>query len=173
MDDRRELWITLAWRVGFAAALALVGGLLLAGRIGPGDVAGRRLLGLACVVAAGIVVAPGFAGFIAEPVGSLFYPRRISPPEPCRSIADARRKRGDHTEALAAYEDVVAEFPGDLPSWTAMVEIAVVDLQDRPRGDALARRALSALADEPARFALVRVHRNAGARLRAAQLASL
>jgi hypothetical protein len=62
---------------------------------------------------------------------------------------------------------VIEEFPTDVESWTAIVEIALVHLHDRQRGDALARRALLTLTDEASRLELVRVHRRAAKWLRA------
>ncbi len=108
---------------------------------------------------AGILVAPGLAGVVAAPAGSLFYSHRVAPPEPRRGMAEAMRARGDYTDAIVAYEAVIDEFPADVESWTAMVEIALVHLRDRERGDALARRALLTLTDESGRLDLVRVHR--------------
>jgi tetratricopeptide (TPR) repeat protein len=172
VEERRELWIALAWRLVFAAPFAVAAGLLFASGGGP-DMAGRRVLALAFIVLYAIIVAPGFAALIAEPAGSLFYPRRIALPQPCRSIAQAKRARGDYRAALAAYEEVLAEFPADLESWTAMVEIACVQLGDRALAEALARRALSALTQEGDRMELIRVHRRSTERLRATLIASV
>ena len=133
MDDRRELWITLAWRTAFACPFAAAATYVLATSAGCPDPAGRRLLGLALTVASGVIVGPGFAGLIAEPAGSLFYPRRTALPQPCRSIAESNRAHGRYAAAVSAYEDVVAEFPTDVESWAAMIEITLVHLQDRPR----------------------------------------
>ena len=171
MDDRRELWIALAWRLAIALPFAAMAGLLFAA--GGPEPAGRRVLALACIVLVAIIVAPGFAGLFAEPAGSLFYPWRVALPQPRRSIAQAKRARGDYRAALTAYEDVLAEFPADLESWTAMVEIACVQLGDRALAEALARRALSALTQEGDRMELIRVHRRSTERLRATLIASV
>lgn len=162
------MWTALGWRVLAACPFAVGGVLLLTGSAaGATD---RRLLGMVGILTAAIVVAPGLAGLIAEPTGSLFYPSRRAAPEPRRSIAEARRARGDYRAALAAYEEVLAEFPTDVVSWCAMVEMAMLQLRDRALGDALARRALAILADDGARHELVRAHRRAAERLRAASI---
>jgi hypothetical protein len=166
VDDRRELWTALVWRLLLACPFAVAAAVLFSHSAGSPDAAERRLLGLACAVAAGVIVGPGFAGLIAEPAGALFHPRRAPLPQPRRSIAESKRARGCYDEAIAAYEQVVAEFPADLESWTAMVELALVHLRDRARGQALARRALLALGDERSRLALVRVHARCSAWLR-------
>lgn len=163
VDERRELGTALAGRVLCALPLAALAAWLLATARGDVD---RLLLGLVCIVAVGFVIGPALAGLVADPAGSLFYPRRRALPVPCRSIAEAKRAQGRYEEALGAYETVVAEFPDDLDSWLAMVEIALLHLRDVARGDALARRALLALRAEVDRLALVRVHRRGMARLR-------
>ena len=163
MEDRRDLWTTLAWRLLYALPLAALAAWLFAH--GRGD-AERQILALVCVVADACILAPAFAGLIAEPAGGLFHPHRAALPEPRRSIAESRRARGQYDEAIEAYEAVVAEFPGDVASWTAMVEIALVHLRDAARGDALARRALLALREEPNRRYVVHAHRRAMERLR-------
>ena len=156
MEDRRELWTALGRRLLWALPLAAVGAWLIARGRGDAD---RQILGLLCIVADGFLLAPALAGLCAEPVGGLFHPRRPARPEPRRSIAESRRARGQYEEAIAAYDAVVAEFPGDLESWAAMVEIALRHLRDGTRGDALARRALLALRDEASRGHLIGVHR--------------
>ena len=167
VEDRRENWNALARRALVAGPLVLVAVALFVSSVGCPDPTGRRILGLLLVVAAGFTLAPSLAGIVAEPVGSLFYPHRPAPPEPRRSIAEAKRARGEYHAAIAAYEVVIEEFPTDVASWTAIVEIALVHLHDRQRGDALARRALLTLTDEPSRLELVRVHRRAAKWLRA------
>ena len=154
MEDRRAAAVTLLQRLVAATPVALLGVWLC----GSGS-DGRAVLGLFCVVAAGFIVGPGIAGLLAEPVGGLFFPRQPARREPCRGIAETRRARGEYEAAIAAYEEVIAEFPGDVESWIAMVTIALTHLRDPARADALARRALLALRDDAGRRQLLYAHR--------------
>ena len=154
MEDRRAAAVTLLQRLVAATPVALLGVWLC----GSGS-DGRAVLGLFCIVAAGFIAGPGIAGVLADPVGGLFFPQRPARPEPCRSIAEARRARGEYAAAIDAYEEVVAAFPGDVESWIAMVTIAFNHLRDPARADALARRALLALRDDAGRRQLLHAHR--------------
>lgn len=153
------MWTGLVSRLLLAIPFAAAAGILFACG-GPGA-AERRVLALAFIILDGIIIGPGIAALIAEPTGSLFYPRRTALPQPRRSIAESKRVRGDYRASLIAYEEVLAEFPTDLESWTAMVEIACVHLRDRDLADILARRALTALSAERDRYDLIRAHRRA------------
>lgn len=161
MEDRQAAATTFVQRLALATPIALLAWWLFA-RGG----AEWALLGLVCVVAVGFLVGPGIAGVLAEPVGGLFFPRRPARPEPCRGIAEARRARGEYDAAIAAYEEVIAEFPGDVESWIAMVGIVFTHLRDPARGDVLARRALLALRDESSRRQLLYAHRTLAAAAR-------
>ncbi len=167
MEDGRDLLIALGRRLLLALPFALAGWLLFA----TGGGAERRILGLLCVVIAGIVVAPPLAGLIAEPAGGLFHPRHPARQEPSHDIAEARRRQGRYAEALDAYERVVERFPGDVSGWIAMLDVASVDLRDAARADAIARRALAALPDAASRMQFLqarrRIHTAEGAALAA------
>jgi hypothetical protein len=154
MEDRRVATSILVDRLLIAVPVALLAWWLFA-RGG----AGLALLGLVCTVAVGFILGPGIAGLIAEPAGGLFFPQRPARPAPRRSIAEARRARGDYDAAIAAFEEVTDEFPEDVESWIAMVEIAFTHMCDGSRGDALARRALLTLRDDTHRRQLLHVHR--------------
>src|SRR5262245_7863723 len=134
MDERREILISLAWRVLSAGILLAITWHLFTST--SGDDAGK-FLGLACGVAAGIILAPPFAALIAQPAGSLFFPRRSSGPEPGYSLAETKRKRGQYEESIKEYQRITEEFPEDVRSYVAMMEIAFIHLHDPERTDAI------------------------------------
>jgi hypothetical protein len=159
MDDRRDAWLEIARRALRVAPVAAGGALLLSLPAGCPAAALLHLFGLLAIVAAAAAVAPGLAGVAAEPVGSLFYPRHFSAAQPAYGRAEAQRRQGRFEASLAEYEHVLDDFPADVTAYTAMLEIAALDLRDRARFDALAKRTMAAVADETSRMHIVRVHR--------------
>jgi hypothetical protein len=156
-DDRRELWERLAGHL--LAATPFLASTWYLFESTSGDTDAKRFLGLACAVAAGIIIGRPIAGLVAEPAGSLFFPRSAARPEPGYSLPDTLRKRGQYEQALTEYAKITVQFPAELRAYIAMMEIALVDLHDRERTQVIARLALGQLADEPQRMELLRVHR--------------
>jgi outer membrane protein assembly factor BamD (BamD/ComL family) len=76
---------------------------------------------------------------MAEPTGSLFFPRRATEPQPGYSRAVAQRKRGQFNQAIAEYESIATQFPTEVRAFVAMIEIAIVDLHDAERARQIAR----------------------------------
>jgi len=151
MDDRRDILIALGWRLLVASALAAAGWHLSA----PTN-SEYRFLGLACVVAAAIVIAPPLAALVAEPTGSIFFPRHPARCEPAYSRANATRLQGRYEDAIAAYQSIADEFPDELRAHVAMMEITLIDVGDTERADAIVKRALAALCGEASRHELLR-----------------
>src|SRR5690242_8458615 len=101
-DERREILLDACWRVPLASGLLAATWSLFANTAGDSDGAAARFAGLGLIVMAAVIIAPVVAAVLADPVGSLFYPRR-STPQPGYSGAEGRRRRGRHEEALAEY----------------------------------------------------------------------
>jgi tetratricopeptide (TPR) repeat protein len=158
-DDRCELLIGLAWRALFASPLLGIAWYLFATTAGDADGGGKRLLGLMCVVGAAAIVGRGLPGLIAEPAGSLFYPRRVMLPGPVYSVAEARRARGKYEDALAEYERIIEQFPAELLAYVTMMEIAFVHLGDAERAESIVKRGLAALPDDGSRHSLLQKYR--------------
>jgi tetratricopeptide (TPR) repeat protein len=159
MDDRREILIALGWRILFAIPLGAIAWFLFATTIGDSGGAWKRLLGLACVVVAAVIIAAPLAALAAQPTGSLFFPRHAARREPAYSLAEARRKRGCYEEAIDEYQRIAEQFPAEVLPYIAMMEIASANLHDRERAAAIARRGLAMLRDEASRQELLRAHR--------------
>jgi hypothetical protein len=83
-EDRRDLFLALAGHVLAAAPFLATAWYLFESTRDTAN-ADKRLLGLTCAVAAGIIVGRPIAALVAEPTGSLFFPRRAA--EPQRAIA--------------------------------------------------------------------------------------
>jgi tetratricopeptide (TPR) repeat protein len=171
-DDRRDLFLALAAHVLAAAPFLATAWYLFESTRDTAD-ADKRLLGLSCAVAAGIIVARPLAALVAEPTGSLFFPRRAAEPEPGYSRAVAQRKRGRLQEAMAEYEQIAAQFPAEVRAYVAMIEIAIVDLNDAERARHIVERGLAALPDEPRQMELLRAYRALERRHTAVVISSL
>jgi len=159
MDERRDLLISLACHVLAALPFAGAAWFLFASTVGDATGADKRVIGLACVVAAGAIIARPLAGLVAEPAGSLFFPRYFSRPQPLYSIAEARRKQGRYEESIAEYEKIAQQFPAEVAPHVAMMEIAFTNLGDPGRAGDIVRRALATLPDDASRHEVLRRHR--------------
>ncbi len=137
-----------------AVALALGIGVLR----GAGN-AVQMLLGFLFFLVAAIFVAGPLAQWLAEPMGSLFWPRRYyAKPQPIYGIPQSRRAQGRLEEALAEYEKIAAAHPDEVRPWLEMIAIAVHDLRDPTRADAICRQGLAYLKKEADRELLRRMH---------------
>ena len=124
-----------------AVALALGIGVLL----GAGDVF-QMLLGFLFFLIAAIFVAGPIAQWLAEPMGSLFWPRKYyAKPQPIYGIPQACRAKGQLEEAVAEYEKIAAAHPDEVRPWLEMIDLAIHDLHDAARAQALFERGVAAL----------------------------
>ena len=92
-----------------------------------------------------IVMVP-LAGFLAEPIGGLVYfqGRHRDKPGPIYSMAEAMRSAGHYQEALAEYERMTLEFPGEVKPYVEMIDIAVVSLKDGPLAESIFQKGMAA-----------------------------
>lgn len=167
MNNYREILTSLLWRTLAAVAVGSVGWLLLATATGGWSAFPRLLFGMACIVAAAIIVAPPIARLIAENSGNLFYPgKHFSRPQPMYSIPQSKRARGLYEEAIAGFEEIARDYPDDVVPYIAMIEIAIIDLKDPQRANAFYRRGISLLKKEQDREALARMYSAVRSRLK-------
>lgn len=159
LDERRDLLWSLVRHLLAATPFLAMTWHLFARTAGDPDGGDQRMLRLGCAVAAAIIVARPIAALVAEPTGSLFFPRARARPEPGYSLADTQRKREHFERAMAEYEHIVAAFPGELRAHIAMIEIALVNLRDADRARTCVTRSLAVVPDEPMRMELLRVYR--------------
>ena len=153
-EYRDILWAILRRAVPAGFALALGTGILL----GAGD-ALMMLLGFLFFLVAALFLAGPIARIVAEPLGSLLWPKRYyDKPQPMYGIPESRRIRGLPEEALAEYEKIAAAHPGEVRPWLDMIDIALTDLHDPERANALFQRGLAALSAPDAKDHLARVY---------------
>lgn len=141
----------------------VIGGLgwwLLATASGGFGATPRLLFGMGFIVMAAIVVAAPLARLIAEPTGNLFYPaKRRSRPLPMYSIPQAKRKQGHYEEAIAGFEQIAADYPGEVKPYIEMVDIAIMDLKDPDRAKAIFQRGVATLKKHEDQETLARMYR--------------
>ena len=126
----------------------------------------QMLLGFAFFLVAAILLSGPAARLLAEPMGSLFWPRRYSDrPQPMYGIPQARRAKGQLEEALAEYEKIAAAHPDEVRPWLDMIDLAIHDLHDAARAQALFERGVAALKNPDDRDLLAKTYAEIRTRL--------
>ena len=116
------------------------------------------LVGFLFYLVAAVLLAGPVARLLAEPLGGLIWPRHYyDKPQPMYGIPESRRRQGQFEEALAEYGKIAAAHPGEVRPWLEMIDIALTDLRDPERANALFQRGLAVLADPDAKDHLARV----------------
>lgn len=160
MTEHREELREWAWRLGIALLLLGGGWRLLATASGGWASTPQLLVGMSCLVATAIVIAPPIARILAEPSGNLFYPRlpatRVTP---MYSIPKAKRKKGLTQEALDGYHTIAAEHPQDLEAYIEMIDIAMLDMKNPELATSIFQHGMATLKDEQARASLATMHK--------------
>ena len=92
-------------------------------------------LGVPMALAAGVVMAatwtPSITEYFGRKFGQLYDGGDVPPePEPCLSLAEARRKAGKYAEAAAEVRRQLERFPTHFSAWMLLAEIQADSLQD-------------------------------------------
>ncbi len=162
MNLRTLLGVVLRRLLPAAVAFALGAWSLL----GAGPNVGQILLGFLFFLAGAIFVAGPIGQLLASPAGSLYWPRRFNNrPQPMYGIPQSRRAKGHLEEALAEYNKIAAAYPGEIRPWLDMIAIAIEDLKDPDRAQALFERGLAALKNPDDRDLLAKTYAEIRTRL--------
>lgn len=85
-----------------------------------------------------VFLGPALARLFAEPAGNLFWSRRTyDRPQPIYSIPQSKRLKKQPEEAITGFEKIAAEHPRELRPWLEMIDIALTDLHDPDRANAI------------------------------------
>ena len=135
MITHPELLKTLAWRA------------LIALPFFAAPVLGVTPLAIPFFILAGaIILAFPAAALAVELLGDSFHPGgRLTRPEPLYSIAEGKRAKGLYEEAMAALAKIAAEYPDNARPHIEMINLAIVDLKDPDRAEAIYQHGLSVL----------------------------
>ena len=102
------------------------------------------ILGMCCIVMAGVVASLPIARSIANPLSKFFFPdARFSKPLPLYSIPDTKRTGGLYEEAIAGYAEIAADYPEEMRPYLEMMDIAIVELHDTERAEEIYQQARS------------------------------
>ncbi|MBU0714475.1 MAG: hypothetical protein KJ964_03835 [Verrucomicrobia bacterium] len=161
IDRYGGLFIRLLKRVILAILLFVAGFYLLhQGNLG------LLVIGFAPIILGAVIVAFPLAELFAEPTGNLFWPsEHYDRPQPAYSIPQSKRTRGLYEEAMAGFEKIAEEYPQEVQPYVEMIDIAVVNLHDPQRANAIFHRGVSILKKDEDRETLVRMYRAIQTRL--------
>lgn len=104
------------------------------------------LVGLACLIVAGKLLAPFIAAQLSRPAGLIYSPGvYLNKPPPTYSRAHGHRAFRRYEDAMLALWEILAEHPQELEAWSELIELALIDLADPARAREIfleARRSL-------------------------------
>jgi len=121
---------------------------------------------LILAVFVGVNVAPGIGEFFGSRFCGWLYPTdRFNRPQPMYGVPAAQRARGLYEEAIAGYEKIAEDYPGEVKPYIEMIDIAVVNLEDRDMAKAILYRGLDVLKREQDRKVLSRAAKSIISRL--------
>ncbi len=134
---------------GLIAATLFLAGWRLMPTEGAWDALPHILGGMVCFVLGACALAVPLARWLAEPWGSLYFSNRsASGKAPMYGIPQAKRKKGLFEEAMADYEAIIRDHPGELRAYVEMMDMAVVDMQDLHRAELVFEQGMLALQSE-------------------------
>ena len=148
MTQERKQTITLFFQ-GFGSVtlmgLGLCSMVYIAGNGGGFAAVGPLLFSLMLICAGGFVMAPGLARGVAAPMGRLFYPHKPLEPAPLFSLSRGLRHQGRFNDAMNEYRKVISEFPDAKDAYLEMIDMAVLEMDDRSLGRKILLEALVAI----------------------------
>lgn len=156
--EYKQIYIAFLRRGIPAVAVFAIGTWILMGAGENGSVA-QMLLGFIFFLFAAILLAGPVARLLAEPMGSLFWPRQYSDkPQPMYGIPQSLRAKGHLEEALAEYEKITAAYPNEVRPWLEMIDLAVHDLRDSARANVIFQTGIARLKKPADQDALAQVY---------------
>ncbi|MBI2441290.1 MAG: hypothetical protein HYV35_07970 [Lentisphaerae bacterium] len=118
------------------------------------------------VALGGILIAPDVAGYFSQFFGRLLWPKSKVEPRPLYSIAEALAAKGNYEESEREYEKIIQEFPNEVKPHLALINIAIVRLNNAELAEQLYQRGMGLLKNSEARETLTRMYAAIRSRLK-------
>ncbi len=159
MKEHQAILMKLGLKIGLPLVVFVAGLVLIWTWKGDVDTVNQLLLGMAMLLVGGLLAAPQIVNLIAEPAGMLFFPGDSDDEiRPLYSIAEGKARRGHYEEAIKDYEKIAERFPEETKPYVDMISIAIVNLRDGARAEAIYRKGLLALQKQEGREVLTRMY---------------
>ena len=94
-----------------------------------------------------ILLGPDTASFLSHSFDSILWSHRLGGKRPMYGVPESLVQRGRFDEAIAAYEKIIAEYPGEMRPHMGLIEVAIVRLNDRVLAAKFFERSLAQLKD--------------------------
>ncbi len=108
------------------------------------------LLAFLLIVIGGLIFAPGLARGVAAPFGRFFYPDIPLDAAPLFSLPRGYRQQGRWDDALDEYRLLTTEFPDALDAYLEMIDMVILEMNDRELGREIMLEAMVAVRGEAA-----------------------
>jgi tetratricopeptide (TPR) repeat protein len=159
--ELKDLLRSLFLRLILASIVFLLGTIILLTQ-GPAG----AFIGYFLFLIASIILAFPLAGLGATLWNHLIWPKLYyDKPQPMYGIPQSRRAKGQLEEALAEYEKIAAAFPKEVRPWLEMLAVAIHDLKDAERAQAIFERGIALLKNADDKDLLARTYTETRTRL--------
>lgn len=165
MDDYLKRTISIITQI-IIAVLAIVCAQILYKKSLLSDNWGIGLIAIVLLLSGAIIIAFPIARWISRPAGNLLYPdEEFDRPQPMFSIPEGKRKSGHYQEAFDGFQKIADEYPQELKSYIAMIDIAIVDMKNKKLADSVFHQGIAALDDKEERDTLAKMYKVIGSRM--------
>lgn len=155
MTEREDILKQLCWRVLMAAPFFIAGVSAQFGFASP-----------FLILTGAIIVARPLSRLLAEPWGNLLFPSdHFDKPQPIYGIPEARRQEGKYEEAIQGFQKILVEHPQEVRAYVSMIDVAIVNLKDEARANAIFQNGIAKLKRAEDRDQLASAYSNIRSRI--------
>ncbi len=138
--------------LGFSMCFLQMGGNVITGASAFVGAAAVLVVGMMCIVASGLIIAPGFAKLLGQWVSWIYWPgHKRKNPSPPYSKVEARISEENYKEALKLLEEITAEQKNDPEPWIRMVDLLINKMDDTHEAELVYRKGIAELTGQEER----------------------